>query len=59
MRTMSLSGKTIVAASSAEEQDEAPPAKKAKRDDEQIRVRARNGEEVTMFAGRWLDSLAI
>jgi hypothetical protein len=45
---MSLSGKTIVAASSAEEQDEAPPAKKAKRDDEQIRVRARDGEEVTM-----------
>ena len=45
---MSLSGKTIVAASSAEEQDEAPPAKKAIRDDEQIRVRARDGEEVTL-----------
>ncbi|KOO34935.1 protein nlrc3-like protein, partial [Chrysochromulina tobinii] len=47
---MSLSGKTIVAASSAEEQDEAPPAKIAKRDEEPIRVRARDGEEVTIVA---------
>ena len=48
VRTMSLSGKTIVAGSPAEEQKEAPAAKKATRDDEQIRVRAREGEEVTM-----------
>ena len=46
--TMSLSGKTIVAGSPAEEQEEAPAAKKATRDDEPIRVRARDGEEVTM-----------
>ncbi|KOO34627.1 hypothetical protein Ctob_014334 [Chrysochromulina tobinii] len=45
---MSLSGKTIVAGSPAEEQEEAPAAKKATRDDEPIRVRARDGEEVTM-----------
>ena len=45
---MSLSGKTIVAGSPAEEQEEAPAAKKATRDDEQICVRARGGEEVTM-----------
>ena len=45
---MSLSGKTIVARSPAEEQEEAPAAKKATRDDEPIRVRARDGEEVTM-----------
>ena len=44
--TMSLSGKTIVAGSPAEEQEES--AKKATRDDEPIRVRARDGEEVTM-----------
>ena len=43
-----LSGKTIVAGSPAEEQEEAPAAKKATRDDEPIRVRARDGEEVTM-----------
>ncbi len=35
-------------ATSAEEQEEAPTAKMAKCDDEQIRVRARDGEEVTM-----------
>eukprot|EP00900_Chrysochromulina_parva_P004855 jgi/Chrpa1/14370/Chrysochromulina_OHIO_Genome00019525-RA len=45
---MSLSGKTIVAESPAEEQEEAPAVKKATRDDEQIFVRARDGEEVTM-----------
>jgi len=45
---MSLSGETIVAGSHAEEQEEAPAAKKATRDDEPIRVRARDGEEVTM-----------
>ena len=46
---MSLSGmKTIVAGSPAEEQEEAPAAKKATRDDEPIRVRARDGEEVTI-----------
>ena len=43
---MTLTGKTIVAASSGAEQKEAPPAKKANRDDEQIYVRARDGEEV-------------
>jgi hypothetical protein len=41
---MSVSGETIVAGSQAEDQEEAP----AKSDDEQIRVRARDGEEVTM-----------
>jgi hypothetical protein len=48
VRTMSLSDETIVAGSHAEEQEEAPAAKKATRDDEPIRVRARDGEEVTM-----------
>ncbi len=48
VRTMSLSGETIVAGSQAEEQEEAPAAKKATRDDEPIRVRARDGEEITM-----------
>ena len=48
VRTMSLSGETIVAGSPAEEQEEAPAAKKATRYDEPIRVRARDGEEVTM-----------
>ena len=45
---MSLSGETIVAGLPAEEQKEAPAAKEATRDDEPIRVRARDGEEVTM-----------
>ena len=42
-RTMTLTGKTIVAASSGAEQEE---AKKATRDDEQVYVRARDGEEI-------------
>jgi hypothetical protein len=39
-----------LSATSAEEQEEAPTAKMAKCDDEQIRVRARDGEEVTIVA---------
>ena len=45
---MTLTGKTIVAASTGAEQKEAPSAKKASRDGEQIYVRARDGEEVMM-----------